>query len=284
MFISSATSWTRQAKLTASDGASGDEFGFSVAVSGDADVDGSPESKIANLIAATPGAGGLGGAYVFAFSGSSWSQQAELASSDGGGDFGYSVAVERDHGDCSGKLQQFVFDRSGLRVGAFGLKNWTQQAKLLASDRVAGNGITAAAVSGNSALFGAPGKNGGQGEAYVFVQTGTNWTQQAELKASGATSADSFGSAICRERRHGVGGVPYQGFQSRRGLRFCAFGFRRNLEPAGQIDGSRRSQLRPDRFHSAATPLSSVPPTVPTSLCDREPAGRSRRNWLAPTQ
>ena len=194
MFISSATSWTQQAKLTASDGASGDEFGFSVAVSGDTVLAGAP-IKDCQFNCGTPSAGGLGGAYVFAFSGSSWSQQAELASSDGGGDFGYSVAVSgttaivvENYNNSFLTGAAFAFVRSG--------SNWTQQAKLLASDRVAGNGITAAAVSGNSALFGVPEKNGAQGEAYVFVQTGTNWTQQAELKASDATSADSFGPAI----------------------------------------------------------------------------------------
>lgn len=193
VFISSATTWTQQAKLTASDGVSGDKFGFSVAVSGDTVLAGAPV-KNCQFNCGTPSAGGLGGAYVFAFSGSSWSQQAELASSDGGGAFGYSVAVsgttaivvENYNNSLTGAA--FAFVRSG--------SNWTQQAKLLASDRVIGNGITAAAVNGNFALFGVPGKNSSQGEAYVFVQTGTNWTQQAELTASEATSADSFGSAI----------------------------------------------------------------------------------------
>ncbi|MGD0302132.1 MAG: hypothetical protein ABSE86_34055 [Bryobacteraceae bacterium] len=194
VFVSSGTSWTQQAKLTASDGASGDEFGFSVAVDGDTLVSGAPD-KSCQFNCGTPSAGGLGGAYVFAFSGSSWSQQAELASSDGGGGFGCSVAVSgttaivvENYNNSSLMGAAFAFVRSG--------SNWALQSKLAASDLVVGDGVIPAAVNGSFALFGVPGKNGAQGEAYVFIQTGTVWTQQAELKASDATSADSFGDAI----------------------------------------------------------------------------------------
>jgi uncharacterized protein (TIGR03437 family) len=196
VFINSGTSWTQQAKLTASDGVSGDKFGFSVAVDGDTVLAGAPV-KNCKFFCGTSGAIGSGGAYVFARSGSSWNQQADLVSSDGspGDGFGSSVAVSgttaivlEGYNESLLKGAAFAFVRSG--------SNWTQQAKLLASDLVVGDGLTSAAVNGNFALFGAPGKNGGQGEAYVFVQTGTVWTQQAELKASDATSADNFGSTI----------------------------------------------------------------------------------------
>jgi uncharacterized protein (TIGR03437 family) len=194
VFTSSATSWTQQAKLTAADGVSGDKFGYSVAVSGNTLVVGAPV-KNCQFNCGTPSAGGVGGAYVFAFSDSSWSQQAELASSDGGGGFGYSVAV-------SGSTAIVVenYNESSLKGAAFAFvgsgSDWTQQAKLSGSDLVTGDGLTSAAVNGSFALFGAPGNNGAQGEAYVFAQSGTNWAQQAELKASDATSADSFGGAL----------------------------------------------------------------------------------------
>jgi hypothetical protein len=38
VFTRSGSSWTQQAKLTASDGAGGDSFGWSVAVSGDGSI------------------------------------------------------------------------------------------------------------------------------------------------------------------------------------------------------------------------------------------------------
>ena len=92
VFTRSGSSWTQQAKLTASDGASGDLFGYSVAVSGDGST-------------AVIGAHGdddrgidSGSAYVFTRSGSSWTQQAKLTASDGAASdlFGWSVAVSGD--------------------------------------------------------------------------------------------------------------------------------------------------------------------------------------------
>jgi uncharacterized protein (TIGR03437 family) len=180
VFISSGTSWAQRAKLTASDAASGNQFGSSVSVSGDTVLAGAPAKEAA---------------YVFARSGASWNQQAELASPDGGGAFGTSVAVSGNTAvvgepfNLSEKGSAFVFVRSG--------SNWTQQATLNAADRFFGDQLgSSVAVSGSLALAGAPAKNSQQGIAYVFSQSGTSWTQQAELTGADATSADNFGNAI----------------------------------------------------------------------------------------
>ena len=72
---------------------------------------------------------------------------------------------------------------------------WTQQAELTAPVPTLGGG-SGVAVSGATAIAGAPsqavGANYAQGAAYVFVQSGTTWTQQAELTASdGARTTSS---------------------------------------------------------------------------------------------
>src|SRR5215472_2392226 len=57
--------------------------------------------------------------------------------------------------------------------------------KLTASDGVANDLFGYwLAVSGSTAVVGAPGHNGNTGAAYVFVHTATGWSQQAELTAS----------------------------------------------------------------------------------------------------
>jgi hypothetical protein len=44
---------------------------------------------------------------------------------------------------------------------------------------------------------GADGTEASQGSAYVFVESGGTWTQQAELKATdGAGQRDDFGAAV----------------------------------------------------------------------------------------
>jgi FG-GAP repeat len=84
LFVRSGTAWSQQAKVTASEGASYDLFGYSVAISGFTAVVGAPNTNFA-----------AGAAYVFVLSGGNWLLQAELTGSDSavGDDLGVSVAV-----------------------------------------------------------------------------------------------------------------------------------------------------------------------------------------------
>src|SRR6266508_458911 len=138
VFVRSGTGWSQQAKLTASDAASGDRFGDAVGISGNTVV-----------VGASDAASDAGSAYVFVRSGTSWSQQAMLTASDAA-----------------------VFDLFGRAL----------------------------AVSGDTAVIGAPsddtdaGPNAGS--AYVFVRSGTSWSQQAKLTASDAAAFDFFGAAV----------------------------------------------------------------------------------------
>jgi hypothetical protein len=85
--------WTQQAKLSADDGADSDNFGVSIAVSG--------QTVIVGATGHTPltnGALSAGAVYVFRQQDGLWLPVAELAASDGipGGDYGTSVAVFDD--------------------------------------------------------------------------------------------------------------------------------------------------------------------------------------------
>ncbi len=188
--------WTQQPELTASDGAMLDEFGWSVAVSGG--------TAIVGAYGHTVGSNAdQGAAYVFVQSGTTWTQQAELTASDGaaGDSFGYSVAVSGGTavvgapthliGDNVDQGAAYVFVQSGT--------TWTQQQELTASDGAGGDEFgSSVAVSGGTAVVGAyahtVGSNADQGAAYVFVQSGTTWTQQQELTASDGAADDSSAS------------------------------------------------------------------------------------------
>jgi len=89
VFVESNGTWSQQAELTASDGANNNYFGFSVAVSGSTVAVGAPGYPAVGSNVAQ------GAAYVFAESGGTWSQQAELTASDGAAydQLGSSVAV-----------------------------------------------------------------------------------------------------------------------------------------------------------------------------------------------
>ena len=187
---------TQQKRLTADDGAANDEFGYSVAVSGDIAVIGAP---VDNLIRK-----GQGSAYVFVRSGGGWTQQQKLVADDGaaGDAFGASVSISGDtvvvgatgkSGDFRGQGAAYVFTRSGA--------TWTQQQKLLADDAAAGDAFGGSvAISGDTVVVSAPldviGVTVDQGSAYVFTRSGTVWTRRQKLTAADGAAEDIFGFSV----------------------------------------------------------------------------------------
>jgi hypothetical protein len=63
------------------------------------------------------------------------------------------------------------------------------------------------AISGSTALIGADGKRG-TGAAYVFVQSGTTWSQQTQLTASDTARNDAFGDSVAILGSTAVIGAP----------------------------------------------------------------------------
>jgi len=195
VFVRSGTTWTQQAKLTASDATAGDEFGLSIGISGDTAIVGSHFDDDGGM--------NSGSAYVFVRSGTTWTQQAKLTASDAaaGDIFGHNVVISGDTAILGAYLDDnpgidsgsaYVFVRSGT--------TWTQQAKLTASDAAAGDEFGHnVAISGETAVVGAEEDDDGgffSGSAYVFVRSGTTWTQQAKLTASDAAPIDRFGHGV----------------------------------------------------------------------------------------
>ena len=182
MFLLSEPKWPDQAKLTLSRPQGGDEFGYSVAISGSGST----------AVVGAPQRGGPGAAYVFVRSGTAWSQQAKLTASDARGpvSFGRSVAISGSTvvvgapNKSGGDGAAYVFVRSGTA--------WSQQAKLTraATDTQFG---TSVAISGSTVVASAP-SGGGAGTAFVFVRSGTAWSRQATLTSS--DSGDEFGRSV----------------------------------------------------------------------------------------
>ena len=172
VFTRSGSSWTLQQKLVAADAASGDAFGFSVAVSGDTAIAGAVR-RVTN-----PGINS-GAAYVFQRSGATWTQQQRIVHSDPeiNDEFGYYVALKNETAVVSARSYEtppntavnhgavFVFTRSGA--------NWTQTERLIHGD-VGPDGLgTSVAYDGTSIIAGASNKTDGTGAAYVFASDGS---------------------------------------------------------------------------------------------------------------
>jgi len=187
---------TEEGQIAASDPGIGDNFGSAVAISGDTAVVGVPSDDL-------PAGSDAGSAYVFVRSGASWSEQQKLTASSPGFFhlFGSSVAIDgdtiavgapNDAGSEKGAI--YVFVRSGT--------TWSEQQRLIASDGKANDSLgSAVAVRGDTIVAGAGGDDHtapgtDEGSAYVFVRSGTTWSEQAKLVASDAGSEDYFGLAV----------------------------------------------------------------------------------------
>ncbi|MFC1454269.1 hypothetical protein ACFLQL_03720, partial [Verrucomicrobiota bacterium] len=204
VFTRSGTAWTQQTKLIAADGAAYDYFGRSVALNSDGNT------AIAGAYQADVGGDSdRGAAYVFARSGTTWTEQEKLFASAGTADdqFGRSVALNSDGNtaivgaytaNVAGNINEgaaCVFTRSG--------NVWTEQANLLATDGAASNcfGVAVALSSdGDTATIGAyladVGGESDQGAAYVFTRSGTAWTQQVKMTAADGAAVDRFGYSV----------------------------------------------------------------------------------------
>lgn len=191
VYLRSGTDWTPQATLIAADHHTGDQLGYSVDLDGDTAVVGAPFDNPDGVVDA-------GAAYVFVRSGGTWTQQAKLSpnGASAGDSFGWAVALrgnvavvtapDADRGDRHGAA--YVFLRSGT--------TWSQRAVVRPTDRPAGGFGLSVAMDQDTVVVGQYGPATFPGAAYVFVGSGSNWTQQARLTASDGRGQDFFGAAV----------------------------------------------------------------------------------------
>jgi hypothetical protein len=201
-------------KLAASDGETGEQFAWSLAVSGDTALVG---ARLDDDKGAEAGA-----AYVFVRTAGAWSQQQKLTAGDGaaGQWFGWSVALDGDtalvaaYRDNAGAGAVYAFQRTeGV---------WSERQKLTASDAEAGDAFgSALALSGDAAFATAPfddDRGGDAGAAYFFERAGGVWSQRQKLTASDGADDDSLGllaaatsgdTAVFGASSAGAGGAAY---------------------------------------------------------------------------
>jgi hypothetical protein len=201
IFTRSGSSWTEQQHIPNPDPQQYDNFGHSVAISGDGNT------AIMGAFLDTVTAYQQGSAYIFTRSGSSWSQQAQLVASDAAQAdyFGWSVGIsgdgttalvgspqDDDAGNSSGSA--YIFTRSG--------SSWTQQQKLKASDeQIYDEFGTSVAISANgtTAIVGAWVDDAiyvDGGSAYIFNSPGTSLTSTTLITAEG-TILSFTGQHMC---------------------------------------------------------------------------------------
>jgi hypothetical protein len=186
VFTNEGGAWSQQAKLTTGHPAGQRVFGASVAVEGDRAIIGIPGPAFA-----------AGSAEVYKRTGTTWAEEAEIFSPDGEGNdrFGTSVSISGDtavvgtNNSRSGFGTARVFRRTGSA--------WAQEAKL--TDPEATNSDYfgyQVAISGDTVIVAAQGKNSEQGAVLVFTRSGTTWSQEAVLEADDAEPSGIFGRSL----------------------------------------------------------------------------------------
>ncbi len=220
VFVMGAAGWasmTETAKLTASDGAASDFFGFAVAMDLDTIVVGALDDDLG------PGAN-RGSAYVFVRPAAGWvsaTQTAKLTASDAADfdEFGCAVSVSTDvivvgsryadNGPPGNQGAAYVFVMPGG-----GWTTTTQTAKLSATDGMPSDLLgLSVAIDRDTIVAGAPGKDGtsaNEGAAYVFEEPGGGWanmTQTAKLTALVPGGLDEMGISVALDGNTAVVGA-----------------------------------------------------------------------------
>jgi meiotically up-regulated gene 157 (Mug157) protein len=211
---------TGEQKITASDGANGDTFSYSVAMSGTKVVVGAPYSDEAG--------NSSGSVYVYNLDGTG---EVKITASDAAGDdvFGYSVAINED----KVIVGAYGNDDAASRSGSVYVYNTdgTGEQKITASDGVYNSRFGwSVAVSDNHIVVGANGDDDRgiySGSVYVYNTDGTG---QMKITASDGAEFDSFGFSVAVTDNHIVVGAPNNDDPSNSGSVYVY-----NLDGTGQV-------------------------------------------------
>ena len=208
--------WEEKQKLVASDRGANDRFGFSVSISGNFLVIGADQEDEDTLGVNT--LSDAGSAYVFERDASGiWHEKQKLVNSDRAANdlFGTSVSIsgqtlvigahnesENEMGTVTmaGAGSIYVFNRNTGGI-------WTENQKLVASDRAPGSSLgISVSISNNYIVSGAYGEikdaagaNNltGAGAAYIFEKNSTGiWSETQKLVPSDRNYSDFFGYSV----------------------------------------------------------------------------------------
>ena len=193
-------------EIVANDGSPGDQFGRSVAISGDYAIVGAPNNTVNDK--------NSGSAYIFKRTDGTWSQMQVLVAEDAARNdkFGWSVSISGNYaivgayqGICDNILSgsAYIFKHTD--------NTWSQIQKIKAS-----NGETsdqfgyAVSISGDYAIVGAPFQGNDsyyrRGQIYIFKLVNKSWMQIKSYQ--GTAKYDNLGIAVDINENFAVAGIP----------------------------------------------------------------------------
>lgn len=186
----------------ASNSGESDYFGNSVAISGDGNT------LAVGAILEDSDAMDSGAVYVYRKSNTGWVEEATLKAfnAEAGSRFGQSVAMSHDGntlvvGAYLKDNGETFFDAGAVHVFTKDDTGWVEEATLNAfngssnSSEYFGRSVSVSS-DGNTLVVGSDGEDSFSGAVYVFTKEGTDWDQEAYLKASNRGDNDRFGYSV----------------------------------------------------------------------------------------
>jgi hypothetical protein len=196
VFTGSGSSWAPQSGALLGAGEEGEgRFGRTVALSGNGEV---------ALVGAPNDEHYLGAAWVFARSGSKWTEQGPKLTDDGEspeGRFGYSVALSEDGATALVGAPRVEDDRGAAWVFAQSGSSWVQPGSKLVGDGEEGEQFgysVALAASGKSAIVSAPHWKEARGAAWLYERSTAGWGAAVRRLEGGYKETDRalFGASV----------------------------------------------------------------------------------------
>jgi hypothetical protein len=146
-----------------------------------------------------------GAAWVFRFNGGEWKEQARLPQGSGAGletGEGQSVALSGDGDTALVGGPGYKNAIGGAWVYVRSGEKWEQQGEPLQGEDAGtseadleGAGV-ALSENGDTALLGGPGDDVYRGAAWAFVRSGSTWSEQEKLEATGAVVPSKEGAGV----------------------------------------------------------------------------------------
>ncbi|HMI90734.1 MAG TPA: hypothetical protein VK509_05190 [Polyangiales bacterium] len=211
VFTRSGGTWTKQARLQASNGEAYDFFGQDVSLADDtlavsAFYEDSSQQGVSTTAPTTNGADASGAAYIFTRTSGSWTQRMYIKASQSaaGDEFGTTLALSRDP---TGALYTLVV---GAPVDAVGATNyagsvsifrgsgasWTEEAvKTSSAPESYGAYGQSVAIDGDSIVVGAA-REGTKGAFYVYHRSSGAWQPRGPFSQSAGSDYDYYGGAV----------------------------------------------------------------------------------------
>jgi hypothetical protein len=188
------TSWVLMQRITDPGGASFDQFGGSVSISGNYIVVGS------NTDVVGPNAN-QGSATIFRFNGTNWVFMQKIVDADGAANdnFGHSVSIS-GNSLVVGALRDDVgtdIDQGSASIYRFNGTSWVLAEKIFDPQGAANDNFgSQVSISGGYIIVGTPFSSSGRGSVSIYHNYRNNWILMQKIANPAGTIDDTFGSAV----------------------------------------------------------------------------------------